>query len=971
MKLIKVLSIYLLLVMAIIGQSGEISGVKVQKAPVIDGRLDDEAWKSAKPINGFNAMGTSSLAKEKTVAKIVYTDSAIYFGIECYVSNIKALKSQKRIRDDRVWDDDCVEVMVDINNKKSNFYHIVINPSNSIYDSYCDQGGSVSDPKWNGKIKTATYVGKDIWSCEIMIPFYSLDITPEVGSLWGINICRENKDPSENSSVARNGEFKIAGGFPCLKLDVDFSPFCWSMSTPDIKSALKDGNLNLQFSDLLANFTGKQQIVQVECLLISPKGNVFSRTKEISFKKDEKKTLSWDDISLVEHGEYQCYLSIIDNINKIPLAMKQFPLNISYVPMAIDLLVPWYKNAIFATQKVKNVVLDVNFNLSPVELINHSLEVFIRCKGSVSAIEIKKFFPVKTKNSITFDADKLPGGKLEIVAKLLDNDGNVKAETVQAFRKLAYKKDEVWRGQDMQWYVDGNKFFMLGAWGSGDDYVKEFNCILLNHKMVIDTASITDTHIKGLLSQGNMRILGSLFHIPKEYMPGYYKEVPVNVKTYFSDLIDKMRRSPQLFAYYLSDEPEVMGETVNGLKYAYDLISELDPYHPVIVSNDTISGMKDFAGTGDINGLHCYPAVRKTESMYDFEKVVSYMEAGNDYFRDKKHKQSMAYLHAGFNYGDYGQTGVRIPTYEELRNQDLLAVIMGSRGLIYFNRHVDHYPEIRIGTPYLLQEQAFLAPAAMAPDADITIQCSEPKVKYMLKKLGNDYWLFVSNTTRNTGDIEFTVPALADKTLRVISEDRTIKLKGSRLSDNFTPFQVHVYTTDMADNGLKTIKAINDEIDKVNAKRRKTGNLAFQMFEGDHVAVTASSNLAVKTIGSRIDMGLWHVTDGVIDKHEAGYPGVLIWNDATPNKLPDWIELKLDKPETISKVIVYPFEKTIKNYQVQAFVNGKWLTVAEVADKQEDVIETVFSSVKTDRIRIWVTAANGPIAKITEIELYN
>ena len=47
------------------------------------------------------------------------------------------------------------------------------------------------------------------------------------------------------------------------------------------------------------------------------------------------------------------------------------------------------------------------------------------------------------------------------------------------------------------------------------------------------------------------------------------------------------------------------------------------------------------------------------------------------------------------------------------------------------------------------------------------------------------------------------------------------------------------------------------------------------------------------------------------------------------------------------------------------------MTVAEVADKQEDVIETVFSSVKTDRIRIWVTAANGPIAKITEIELYN
>lgn len=971
MQLIKVLSFYLLLVMAIIAQSEEISGAKVQKAPVIDGRLDDEAWKSAKPINGFNAMGTSSLAKEKTVAKIVYTDSAIYFGIECYISNNKALKSQKRIRDDRVWDDDCVEVMLDINNRKSNFYHIIVNPSNSIYDSYCDQGGSVSDPKWDGKIKTATFIGKDFWSCEIMVPFHTLDITPEVGAQWGVNICREIKDPLEYASIARNGEFKIAGGFPVLKLDVDFSPFCWSMDTPDIKSALKDGKLNLQLRDVLANLTGKQQKVQVDCLLISPKENVFSRTQKISFKKDEKETFSWDDLMLVEQGEYQCYLSILDNVTQTPLVMKQFPVNISYVPVAVDLLVPWYKNAIFATQKIKNVVLDVNFNMPQVELNNLNLEVLVRSKDSVSAIETQKKSPVMAKNKIMFDANKLPEGDLEIVAKLLDNDGKVKAETIQAFRKLPYRKDEVWRGQDMQWYVDGKKFFMLGAWAAEDDYVKEFNCILLNHKMVIDTASITDTHIKGLLSQGNMRILGSLFHIPKEYMPGYYKEVPVNVKTYFSDLIDKMSRSPQLFAYYLSDEPEVMGETVNGLKYAYDLISELDPYHPVIISNDTISGMKDFAGIGDINGLHCYPTVKRNESMYDFEKIITYLDIGVDYFKDKKHKQSMAYLHAGFNYGDYGQTGVRIPTYEELRNQDLLAVIMGSRGLIYFNRHVAHYPEIHLGTPYLLQEQAFLSTAIMAPDANSEVQCSEPKVKYMFKKLGNDYWLFVSNTTRNTGDIEFTVPALADKTLRVISEDRTIKLKGSRLSDNFTPFQVHVYTTDMADNGLKTIKAINDEIDKVNAKRRKTGNLAFQMFEGDHVAVTASSNLAVKTIGSRIDMGLWHVTDGVIDKHEAWYPGVLIWNDATPNKSPDWIELKLDNPETIRKVVVYPFEKTIKNYQVQAFVNGKWLTVAEVANKQEDVIETVFSSVKTDRIRIWVTAANGPTAKITEIELYN
>ena len=103
MKLIKTFTVSLLLILSIIANAEEIVGIKVQKTPVVDGRLDEEAWKSAKPISGFIAMGTISLAKEKTVAKIVYTDSAIYFGIECYISNNKALKSQKRIKDDRVW----------------------------------------------------------------------------------------------------------------------------------------------------------------------------------------------------------------------------------------------------------------------------------------------------------------------------------------------------------------------------------------------------------------------------------------------------------------------------------------------------------------------------------------------------------------------------------------------------------------------------------------------------------------------------------------------------------------------------------------------------------------------------------------------------------------------------------------------------------------------------------------------------
>jgi Carbohydrate family 9 binding domain-like/NedA-like, galactose-binding domain len=968
MKLIKISAAYLMLLVPFIVKAEKIPAQKTRFAPVVNGKLNDEVWKTATPINKFVSMGTDTLANAKTEAKIVYTDTAIYFGFKCFFPNKQLLKSQKRDRDGRVYHDDCVEVMLDIANKKTNFYQIVVNPSNSVYDTLCDQGGYVSNPKWNGQIKTATYIGKNFWSCEIMVPYYTLEITPQVDSLWGINLCRETKNPIENSSIAKKGAFKTAGRFRTMSLQVDFSRFRWQMTRPIVATTIKNGKLNLRLNDIITNLTGKEQKIQADCLLIGPRKNIFTGSKTVNLKNNEKKSLSLGNFLLSEQGLYSCYVSILDPNTQNTLVRKQFPLQVSYVPIAIELLVPWYKDAIFSTQNIKNVEFYVQLNMPPAQLKKLKLETLVRRKGSNVAIETKKISSVAAKNKIMFDAAKLPEGKLEIVARLQDKSGKIKAETVQPFRKLPYKKGEVWRGKDLNWYIDGGKYFMLGCWGREEDYVKELNAILLNHKMTAQPEAITNTHVKKLLAQKNMKILGSLMHIKAEYMPGKYRDkLPEKVINYISEQVKQMSKNPQLFAYYYCDEPEVMGDIESGLRLGYDLISELDPYHPVMISNDTISGIKDFAKTGDINGIHCYPAAVKNKSMYDFEKVMSFMENGVDYFKNKKHKQTIAYLHGGFNYGDYGAVGVRVPTYEELRNQDLLAIIMGSKGLIFFDRFVDHYPEIYIGTPCLLKEEAYLAPAFMAPDANIKVSCSEPKAKFSIKKLNNDYWLFVSNATRKTGNIKFTIPALANKTLRVISEDRKIKINGNSFTDKFTPFQVHVYTTSMKPSGLTTIKAINAKIDKVNAARRKPGNLAFQMFEGDSVTLTASSSRAAKS--RRNDTGLWHVTDGVIDIKD-NYPGILVWNDATPGKSPDWIELKLAKPASISKVVVYPFEKTLKDYQVQAFVNNQWQTVARVANRQDEVIISKFKPVITNKIRIFVTATNGPRAKIVEIELY-
>ena len=69
-------------------------------------------------------------------------------------------------------------------------------------------------------------------------------------------------------------------------------------------------------------------------------------------------------------------------------------------------------------------------------------------------------------------------------------------------------------------------------------------------------------------------------------------------------------------------------------------------------------------------------------------------------------------------------------------------------------------------------------------------------------------------------------------------------------------------------------------------------------------------------------------------------------------------------------MVVYPFEQSLRDYRVEASVDGEWREVAAVSGQQADRIEHQFEPVTTDRIRLVVTAANGPNSMVTEVEVY-
>jgi hypothetical protein len=178
-------------------------------APVIDGKLDDPAWKQAVALDDFQIMGRNIPATNKTTAKLLYDDKGIYIAFDCKRAE-GIIRPNPVKRDDSKFysGNDTAEVFFSyFPNPNQRTWHISINPDNSKWD------GMIGNSRYNFEWPSATKVAPDkkSWTAEIEIPFSALKMrrVPK-GRKWKINLCRTVKDPRENStwSPSQNGYFE-------------------------------------------------------------------------------------------------------------------------------------------------------------------------------------------------------------------------------------------------------------------------------------------------------------------------------------------------------------------------------------------------------------------------------------------------------------------------------------------------------------------------------------------------------------------------------------------------------------------------------------------------------------------------------------------------------------------------------------------------------------------------------------------
>lgn len=194
----------------------------------LDGRLDENAWRSANPVTRFTQLDPQEgqPVSERTEVYFLYDSEALYVGALLYDS--APVSSRLARRDAVVSDSDWFIVALDSYHDHLTAYRFSINPSGVRRDEVFTSGGNRAantstvtggmlerggdaDLSWDPVWTAATSVTDSGWVAEMRIPFGQLRFSPSQVQTWGLQLERRIARKQEQALFAFTPKNQPAG----------------------------------------------------------------------------------------------------------------------------------------------------------------------------------------------------------------------------------------------------------------------------------------------------------------------------------------------------------------------------------------------------------------------------------------------------------------------------------------------------------------------------------------------------------------------------------------------------------------------------------------------------------------------------------------------------------------------------------------------------------------------------------------
>ena len=928
---------------------------------VIDGVLDEEAWRGGPWHSSFTAPGSGAAAAAATRFAVRHGEACLYLAAVMDEPLIADLKHAATARDGRdLWRDDCVEFMVDPTGDRVEYVHLAINANGALYDSQVRQGGHVATREWNSTAAVAASIGASSWSVEVALPFADLGLEARSARQpWAIQVARERHATGKlelSAYVPSGGSFHVPSTYaPLHLLEADLSRFLWEVRVPqnDLVVGTPDG-LRYQFQAAIGNGTGAARDAVLTAILRNPSGERRSTTAARLATLGPSQSVALE-VPVPATGRSLLTLEIADRERPDAiLARRQAPVVLEHTPVRLTVLRPCYRDTIYATEALGEVVVRAELLLPAEARRGAAVTARLQSGEGAGGAIIASAEAVADGGAVELRlaAGGLPVGRHRLAVEAALADGRrLEAET--AITRAA-RVDHEWRLDEERVLRHNGEPVLPYGWFSapadeaaalaaeGVNVILDYNAQWFPPERTL--AWLDDLHRHGLY--------GTFYPWPSAaFMKTLSGPVSPEDEAALRARVRAFRQHPALMAYYLWDEPELRPLEPERAEALYRIIADEDPYHPCIMLNDSLPGIHAYRHGGDILMPDPYPLfVRGGLSGRPIEHTARFMRACREASAGGK---TWWITPQAFDYY-MNKENSRAPNLVELRNQQLQAVIHGARGFIWYTySHRHNVVDLDLGMPFIGREAARLREAILAPERPGAVTWEAEAAEHLqaaLRRVGDDLVLFAVNTRTAPQNATFTLAGDVPKALYVVSEGRTVTLDQGRFSDRFDLYEGHIYTTrrDLAEG--PTLADAQAAIARELAARRKPGNLALRDLG---TTVTASSTHTYAG-------ALWMTTDGAVRGNG--------WRDGTPKEYPDWLQVELPQPAAVGRVEVY--SGTITAAEVQVQQDGQWRTAGPLTPQPEGPLVARFTPLPAAAVRVVITQGREDLSAITEIEIY-
>ena len=182
-----------------------VRATRLKEPIVLDGRLDDDVYRSVPPLTGFiqQEPHEGEPATEQTEAWIFFDDRNLYVAARCWDSHPERMVANEMRRDHNdINQNENFVVTLDTFYDRRNGFYFQTNPLGALRDQAVTDEGIGRNVDWNTVWDSKAQRFDQGWTLEMAIPFKSLRYNEGRRQVWGLNMRRAVQWKNEMSFLS-------------------------------------------------------------------------------------------------------------------------------------------------------------------------------------------------------------------------------------------------------------------------------------------------------------------------------------------------------------------------------------------------------------------------------------------------------------------------------------------------------------------------------------------------------------------------------------------------------------------------------------------------------------------------------------------------------------------------------------------------------------------------------------------------